>query len=99
MKPTTSKKTYIGSTEKTFKSRFYNHKADMNNTNNRGKTTLAAHVWDLKDKGIVPNIKWEILKSCHKYACGGKNVMSALVKNFSFLDQKTRIYSIKDLNS
>ena len=54
----TSTKTYIGSTQNTFKQRYYAHKADITKPQNRCNTTLANHVWTCK--GETPQIKWEI---------------------------------------
>ena len=56
----TTKKTYIGLTEGTFKDRFYGHTSDFNHSENRKNTALASHVWDCKDKNIDFSIKWEI---------------------------------------
>ena len=63
---------YIGSTEGTFKQRLYAHRSDMKKIENRNKTALAQHVWDMKQRGIKENIRWKILKKCKKYKCGSK---------------------------
>ena len=44
-----------------FKDRFSKHKSDMEHQKNRTNTTLAGHVWDLKDKNLDYQIKWEIV--------------------------------------
>ena len=65
-------KTYIGSTDRTFKERFYGHTADMKNKEHRKNTTLAGYIWDKRDEGIpIKSVKWEIVKKCHKYKAGG----------------------------
>ena len=66
----TTTKTYIGSTEQTFKQRWYGHKSDLTHAENKNKTTLAAYVWKCKEKGETPSIKWSIIKKCRKYRCG-----------------------------
>ena len=64
-------KTYIGSTELTFKDRFYGHSSDFRHENNRVKTTLTSHIWNCKDKQTDYTVRWEILRHCSKYK-GGK---------------------------
>ena len=52
---------YDGLTFNKFKDRFRAHKQDMGNSERRTKTTLAGHVWRLKDKVEDPSIRWEIV--------------------------------------
>ena len=40
--------TYTGVTGNIFKSRYHGHNSDMNNEENRHKTTLGNHIWILK---------------------------------------------------
>ena len=49
-------KTYIGSTDRPFKERFYGHTADMKNKEHRNNTTLASYIWDKKDEGVAIKI-------------------------------------------
>ena len=44
----------------------------MKKIENRNKTTLAQHVWDMKQQGKKEDIRWKILKKCKKYKCGSK---------------------------
>merc|ERR1711888_505670 len=44
-----------------FKDRYSNHKQDLDKPQNITNTTLAGHVWDLKDQKIDFEIKWEIV--------------------------------------
>ena len=52
---------YIGSTIRTFKKRYGEHKHAINNEDAEG-TRLSEHVWDLKNSNKKFNITWEILE-------------------------------------
>ena len=52
---------YVGLTAMKFKDRFSKHKSDIEQQKNRTNTTLAGHMWDLKDKNLNYQIKWEIV--------------------------------------
>ena len=54
-------KQYVGSSGLTFKSRYTRHKCYFDNYKYRFKTTLSKYIWELKDKNLDFNIKWEIL--------------------------------------
>ena len=64
---------YVGLTTDRFKDRYSKHKQDLDKPQNRTNTTLAGHVWDLKDQKTDIEIKWEIVCSLpssqlqHKY--------------------------------
>ena len=52
-------KLYVGSTGRAFKKRWSEHKLSMNDRQ-YAKTTLAEHVWELKDEGKKYEISWSI---------------------------------------
>ena len=79
------RKTYIGSTEATFKQRFYGHTSDLTHIKNRNNTTLAAFVWELRDKGQQPEIKWEAIKKCSRYKCGTRKCDVCLSEKLAIL--------------
>ena len=81
-------KTYIGSTEKTFKQRFYGHKSDMTNPNNRNNTSLANYIWSVKDRGEIPVVRWEILRSCKEYKTGTRKCDVCLTEKLMILKYK-----------
>ena len=58
--PSGKTETYTGVTARTFKERLYEHRADMNKESSRLKSTLAAHIWDLKDKHIQYEVSWKL---------------------------------------
>lgn len=82
------KQTYIGSTELTFKDRFYGHSSDFRHKNNRVKTTLASHIWDCKDKQTEYNVSWEILRHCSKYKGGKRKCDLCLTEKLFILKNK-----------
>ena len=51
----------IGLASTTFKQRFSNHKASLAHISNAHKTTLSAHVWDLKEKNAPFSLDWSIV--------------------------------------
>ena len=92
--PSTTK-TYIGSTESTFKQRWYGHKSDMTHSDNRGKTTLATYFWNCKDSGEQPTIKWSIVKKCKKYKCGTRKCDICLTEKLCILKSKEPLLNRK----
>ena len=54
---------YVGLTANTFKDRYGGHKQDFGNQAGRTKTTLAGHMWRLRDNQEDPDINWEVV--CH----------------------------------
>ena len=61
----TSDKLYIGSTGRTFKSRYGSHKYSFEHEN-KNETELSKHIWSLKNKNIAYNISWRIIKHLKK---------------------------------
>ena len=59
---TTSRKTYIGLCDTTFKLRYRNHVCSFKNERNKHAAELSKYIWSLKDKSIPFNIKWRKLK-------------------------------------
>ena len=55
-----NKETYTGVTSRRFKDRLYEHRTDMNNSKNRTNTTLSAHVWSLKDRGLLEGRDFQV---------------------------------------
>ena len=82
---TNTLKSYIGCTALSFKQRFTDHKSSFRNKNQRNKTTLAKYVWDLKEKGITPVIKWSILKKGFPYSCGSRRCDLCLEEKLQIL--------------
>ena len=84
-------RTYIGSTDRTFKERYYGHTADMRNSEARKSTKLSGYVWDKKDEGVdIKSIKWEIIKKCHTYKAGGDKCDVCLTEKLAIMSNKER---------
>ena len=52
---------YVGLTANTFKERFGGHKQDFKNSDKRTSSTLAGHIWMLKDRQMNYTIDWEVV--------------------------------------
>ena len=78
-------RTYIGSTEGPFKTRFYGHTSDFKNESKRLSTALASHVWVNKDADIETEVAWEIAKKCHPYVCGSRKCDVCLTEKMLIL--------------
>ena len=66
--------TYTGVTARRFKDRYYEHRTDMENAKNRTNSSLASHVWELKDKGVNYDVRWKIKARGTPYNPSTKNV-------------------------
>ena len=64
--PTTKEEYYTGITINTAKKRITGHNGNINNKEQKG-TTLSAHVWELKDKGIPYKLDWSLLATASGY--------------------------------
>ena len=87
----TETKRYIGSTELSFKKRYYGHSTDLSNPpteESKGGTTLSAYYWQQKEKGHKPVIKWTILKKCQKYRAGSRKCDVCLTEKLLILKSK-----------
>ena len=65
-------RSYIGSTEGPFKTRYYGHCSDMNRRNSKSRTALSTFVWGKKDNKKNFDIRWEIHSRCQPYMCGSR---------------------------
>ena len=54
--------TYTGVTGNTFKQRLGGHRSDIKLRKNRNKSTLADHIWTLKDEGKDYNLEWNLVE-------------------------------------
>ena len=64
--PTTKEGYYTGITINTAKKRITGHNGNINNKEQKG-TTLSAHIWELKNKGIPYKLDWSILATASGY--------------------------------
>ena len=59
--------TYVGLTEKSFKTRFANHKASFSTPSKNHSTELSKHIWQMKDTKTDFKVSWKILKQAKPY--------------------------------
>ena len=62
---------YFGSTERSFKKRYSEHKSSIKNRP-KNHTTLSSYIWKLKDKNTPFTIEWSIKSKGHAFSSGGK---------------------------
>ena len=60
-------KFYFGLAETPFKDRFRNHTRDFNNKRYNKTTELSKYIWELKEAGINPIVKWSIVEKIHSH--------------------------------
>ena len=63
-----SRETYIGLCDTTFKLRYRNHVCSFKNERYKHATELSKYIWSLKDKSISYNIKWRKVKQARSYS-------------------------------
>ena len=78
-------KTYIGSTETSFKQRYANHKQSLEKRAKSTQTSLSKYVWELKDQQIEHSIKWQIIKRSSPYKCGSRYCDLCISEKFFIL--------------
>ena len=64
----TTKETYIGLCDTSFKLRYRNHTSSFRNERYRNATELSKRVWNLKDRNIQYNIKGRKIKQARCYS-------------------------------
>ena len=77
--------TYTGLSEPSFRVRYANHQSDFRHPENRGKTTLAGHVWNLKDQNKDPTVNFEILKKARSFNPVNRKCMLCLYEKYFIL--------------
>ena len=93
------KETYIDLSMPEWKARYANHKTNFKHSAQRNKTTLAGHVWDLKDKGVDHSIKWKILTRAQPFTPSSKMCRLCLTEKVmimhtgSTLNKRTEFFS------
>ena len=76
---------YIGSTALSFKERYTSHKSSFTHRHLASSTSLSGYVWELKDQGLLPEIKWKILKRSSPYTCGMRKCDLCLTEKLMIL--------------
>ena len=79
------KETYTGVTGRAFKDRLYEHRTDMNCAEGRDKTSLSAHIWDLKDSSTDYNVTWRIKDRATDFNPSSRSCRICLKEKFHIL--------------
>ena len=64
----TSRETYIGLCDTTFKLRYRHHVCSFRNERYKHATELSKYIWSLKDRNIMYNIIWSKVKQACSYS-------------------------------
>ena len=67
-----SQSEYVGTCEGPFKDRFNNHTKSFRNRKYESDTELSKLIWDLKDKGEDPSVKWSVAATTSAYNSGSR---------------------------
>ena len=82
---------YVGLTERSFKTRLYEHNHSIKHRAKPGGndgTTLSKYVWDCKDNGVTPAISWKVLRRASPYQCGTRSCDLCTSEKLQILMQK-----------
>ena len=66
-KASVNHESYIGLTGGSFKQRYNGHKTSFRLWNKENDTKLSKYIWELKDKGQDPEVKWECVVTAPTY--------------------------------
>ena len=84
--PNTPKKTYIGLTERELKARINEHNSTFKNKSQQNSTTLSTYIWELKENGLNPELKWSIIKQINSYNNITKTCKLCLYEKYAILN-------------
>ena len=71
---------YFGLVSGKFKQRYGNHMKSFRHERYKNETTLSAYVWQQKEKGRVPVIKWSVVKRAPAYNPASKKCRLCLME-------------------
>ena len=75
-------KFYYGSCETSFKLLYNNHKQSFKDNRKINSTELSKAVWELKQSGLSPEIKWKIVQHATPHQSGSKTCNLCLSEKF-----------------
>ena len=76
---------YYGTAEGEFKTRYNNHTNSFRHRKNINETELSKYIWQLNDKNIDFNLKWEIDAFTFPYKCGTRRCDLCLNEKLSII--------------
>ena len=84
-------KLYYGFCSTDFKTRFSNHKHSFTHRNKRKATEVSKEVWQAKNNGVEPSIKWSIVSAAPSYNCGASRCNLCLAEKLAILSGDRKI--------
>ena len=81
---------YKGITERAFKDRYKEHKKTFNNRRYENDSELSKEIWQIKDAGGVPEIKWKVVRKTRTYNPNTKTCMLCLSEKLSIAEHVGR---------
>ena len=78
-------KFYIGICETSFKARYSNHVKSIKHNKYSKETELSKYIWELKERDIIPQIRWSIVKRI-KNKVSSKSCQLCLSEKFYIID-------------
>ena len=93
---------YFGLVSGKFKQRYGNHLKSFRHERYKNETTLSSYVWQQKEKGRVPVIKWSVVKRAPAYNPASKKCRLCLMEkciilkhagNKKCLNTRTELFS------
>ena len=85
---------YVGMSAPSWKLRYANHTSNFRNPGARVRTKLAGHVWELKDEGLVPELKWQFLATAPTYKPSTKTCRLCIAEKFYIMHSKGDLASL-----
>ena len=79
-------KFYLGLVSGKFKQRYANHLKSFRHERYKNETTLSTYIWQLKEKGRSPVIKWSVVKRAPSYNPASKKCRLCLMEKFLILE-------------
>ena len=92
---------YTGIAGNSFKERWGGHNSSLRHSDQRHKTTLSNHVWDLKDSGTNFNLEWSIVQNAPTFnhttgkcrLCDTEKYLIMFRPENATLNKRTEFYS------
>ena len=98
---TSTKKSYYGTCDKSFKERCNNHTSSFRNKSRQKSTELSNYIWELTENGENYTIDWLIAMKAHPYISGTRKcylclcekLMIARANSVSLLNKRNELVS------
>ena len=82
--------TYTGLTSRPFKVRWEEHLRNFERPDDRNKSKLSGHIWDLKDRGLEYSLSWSIIDKAPPYNPSTKKCLLCLKEKHHIMYDRGR---------